>query len=174
MLDRAIKAFLISMGCGGAENINVAYSQATNEYPNAVIKSFQSTHAPENTGIEVYQVQIQAKQSAVTAVNEPNPEGSRVILDNFIGQILASMMQSSDGYTFDYTAGLITAAGQALAVSDGSPQGDLSAQNNADMAEFTLDHLYYKGASRGQPDDDAAAWVEVRNFECHAYASSVH
>lgn len=173
-LDRAIRAFLISMGCGGVDNINTGYSTTVNTYPNAVVKSIQSTHAPENTGVEVYTVQIQARQSAVTEVGEPNPEGKRVELDGFIGQILAAMMQTSDGFTFDATAALITTAGQGLATSDGSPAGDLSAQNNADMAEFTLDHLYYKGATRGQPDDESAAWIEVRNFECHAYASSAH
>lgn len=164
--DRAIRAFLISQGCGSAEDINVAYSVSTNTYPNTVVKSISSTHLVENSGLERIQVQLQFKQTAAIDPGEPNPEFTRVQLDLRVGQSLAAMLQTSDNYTLDATAALITVAGQALAVSDGSPAGNQSALNNADMAQFTMQHLYYKGAARGQPDDDNASWVEVRNFEC--------
>lgn len=168
-VDRAICAFLIANGCGDASSVNPSYSVETNKYPVTIVKAYQSQHDPMLTGREVYQVHIQMKESAVSASGEPNPEFNRTRIDALAGAVMACMMQSDDGNTLDYTAGLITAAGRALNTGSPLPSG----QNNADMSDFTIDHIYFKGSQRGTPDDDGSAWVEVRIFEVHGCPANV-
>jgi hypothetical protein len=36
--------------------------------------------------------------------------------------------------------------------------------NNGDMATFTCQHIQYTGDTRGEPNEEGASWVEVRNF----------
>ncbi len=176
-LERAIAAFLLANGCGTVDDVSPGRSLKLNTYPLTIVKTAQGSHDPQNTGTMVCQVQLQFKQSAINEKGEPNPGQAWVEFDARIGAAMAQMLQSNDGNTFDYTAHLITVAGRALAVAvtdqddpDGAAQAAQIAANNADMADFTLTHLYYKGYARGVPDDEASAWMDVHNFECHACA----
>lgn len=168
-IDRAICAFLIINCCGDSTNVSPSTSIAVNKYQLIQVKAFQSQHDPMLTGRESYQVQIQCKASAITESGNPNPEFRRAQLDALRGQALACLMQSDDDNTLDYTAAAITKAGRALNTGITLPDG----QNNADMSDFTIDHLYWRGSTRGEPDDEAAAWVEILNFEVHGCAANV-
>lgn len=168
-LDRAICAFLIANDCGDESNVNPSYSIATNAYPITTVKSYQSQHDPMLTGRDVYQVEIEMKQSAVTASGNPNPEFNRAEIDALVGAVMAAMMQSNDANTLDYTARQITLAGRAL--NTGSILTD--GQNNSDMSDFTVDHIYFKGSQRGDTDEEGTAWIEKRTFECHGCPANV-
>ena len=176
-LDRAICAFLISQGVGdwaaqepGDVIVIPADGLEIKSYPNVTVLSMSSNHDPMLTGIEVFQVHIAIKFSATGLLNQKtlagpiqqaNPYSTRVARDAVVGLVMAAMMQSEDNATLDYTAGLITAAGRALATSG----SDQEQANNADMTEFTCQHLYYTGTvARGKPDEEGCAWVEVRGF----------
>ncbi len=173
-LERAIVAFLLANGCGTVDDVLQGRSLRIKGYPVTIVKTAQGMHAPQNTGIYVCQVQLQFKQSAVNASGEPNPDHVWVDFDARIGMAIAQMLQSNDGCTFDYTAAAITTAGRAMAVAaDDSPEAALIAKNNADMPDFTLTHICYKGYARGVPDDDSGAWMDVHTFECHACPSNV-
>lgn len=167
-LDRAICAYLIAQGCGTAGNISPANSQPVNAYPTITVKSFSSEQDPVLTGRESYQVQIQCKTSAATETNDPNPAARAAQSDALVGQVMAAMLQSDDQNTLDYTARAITTAGRALATG----LNILPDSNNADMLDFTLDHLYWIGTQRGEPDDDGSAWVEIRTFKCNGSPSN--
>ena len=161
MLDRSIAAYLISQGCGTWANILSSDSLQIKGYPNATILSHQSVQDEVLTGNERWQVTITAKYSAVQSVNAPDKYAARVARDQFVGLITAAMLQSDDGATLDATAAMITAAGRALATT-GTPQQQA---DNADLVNFTCLHVHFLGSTRGIPDEEGCAWVEVRRFE---------
>lgn len=158
-LDRAIVAYLIAMGAGTAADTFPAYQSGTKKLPNTTIRAFQSQHEVKGSGNEVYNVSIQSKFPAAVQPGQSNPHANWLGSDRRIGLILAAMLQTDDGETLRKVATDITTAGRALAVSDPT--------NNSDMAEFTLEEIYFRGSARGTPEEDATAFVEVRNFECH-------
>ena len=162
MLDRAIVAYLISIGNGlfTWANCYPADSLELKQYPNTTVESHTSEHTPMLTGIEEYHVSITIRYSTVQSVNVANPYAARVARDALVGTVMAAMMQSADGATLDATAALITAAGVALATSGTQTQQ----QNNADMVNFSCQHVYFLGSQRGKPDEAGTDWVEKRNF----------
>ncbi len=166
-LDRAIVAYLISVEAGTAANTYPSYCSTDKVFPNTTVKSHASAHDPDLTANEIFNVAIMAKFNA--REETANPEAKRKAADERIGLIMAALLQSDDGQTLKATARAITAAGRALATSDNATV----AANNADMADFTLQHWYYKGAVRGTPEDESCAWVEVRNFQATASPSNV-
>ncbi len=110
-------------------------------------------------------VDIQCKFPAAHQPGQSPTFINRVEMDKRVGLVMAAMLQSSDGESLDATATAINDAGRALAGTDPA--------NSSDMAAFTLQKLYYKGAVRGEPDEEGVSWVEVRNFECHGCPSNV-
>jgi hypothetical protein len=176
-LDRAITAFLIQNGIGkwAVQNkgdciIVPADSLEIKTYPNVTVWSHSSQHDPVQTGNEYFQVRITCKFSAAGAKQSANPYAARVARDKIVGTLMAAMMQSSDNSTLDYTAMLITQAGNAMATS-----GTIEQQaNNADMTQFTCLHVYYLGTeSRGEPDEAGCDWVEVRSFKITCAPSAI-
>ena len=166
MLDRAIAAWLASQNCGyitatTTAQILPANSPIQKSYPCIIVHSQRSTNTPQFVGNKQFSVKIMIKQSAVTTVADLNAENARVILDQLVGQCLYAMLQSNDGQTLGLTCSNITAAGQALATSI----LPYVAQNNADMATFSLQNLWDEGQTRGEPSEPGASWVEVLNFE---------
>lgn len=164
-LDRAIVAYLISVEAGTAANTFPSYCSKEKPIPNTTVKSHAAVHDPNLSGNEVYSVAIQYRHPATLEATETNDETNRAACDLAIGTIMAALLQSADGQTLDATAAAITAAGRALATSD--------ATNHSDMADFTLQHWYYKGAVRGDPDDDSDSFMEVRNFQAVVCPSNV-
>jgi hypothetical protein len=167
-LDRSLVAYLVSQGIGvweledaGDVVISPADGLAVQTFPNITVASMSSQHTPMLTGIEEFTTHIMVKYSVAGALQQANPFAVRVARDYTIGLVMAAMMQSADNATLDATAALITAAGRALATS-GTAQEQA---NNADMANFTCQHVYYNGTvGRGKPDEKGCDWVETRGF----------
>lgn len=185
-LDRAIAAYLLSQDAGTAADVFPTWALSTKIYPYTVVKAHQFTHDPMNTGNEIWQVALQFRQSAANDAKEPNPYYKRVELDARIDAAMDALLLTSDvntqhpgfqnnGQTFDYVAQQITAFGRALALpQDVSAQAQQIAKNNADMANFTCLHWYYRGGARGDPEEEGCAWFEERNFEAVATPSVIN
>lgn len=168
--DRAVAAWLQSQNCGWITDgppalsalITPAYSpNVILTYPVIKCHAARSSQDTPLTYNSRFNFQIRVEQTAVTDVGEENPENQRVILDQLVGQVLYQMLQSEDGQSLNFTAANITAAGRSLA-NTGSDQSQL---NNSDMDNFTIQYLFWRGQTRGEPSETGCAWVEVLNFE---------
>ena len=176
-LERAIRALLVSTGAA-----TMADCYISNDPRERIglatgitdIQAVQSNTEPEISGNEKWAVRIQNKFGVPTQPGEANPNVNRIEMDTRVGRQMLELLRSNDGMTLFKTADNITAAGRALAVSDGSTDGDIQAENEADMAEFTCLFVRWLGSSRGQPDDASCSWVEVRNFEITACPSAIN
>ena len=162
-LDRAIVAYLVSQGLPGLVVPAAIYGGMT--YPVTKVHSVSATANPVNTLNKEFMTDITCISSAVIPNSQADAQTQWAALNNMVGLVEAAMLQSNDT-TLDVVAKAITAAGNALATG-GSPE-------NADMAQFTLLHLYFRGDTRGKPDDGSCAWMEVRHFECHGFPSAVN
>lgn len=169
-LDRAIVAYLISVGIGDQTNVLPHKThRKMDALPLVIVRS--TVGMPEGQdGNDRIRVRISILGSAGVDEDEPNPVVSRVNHDALIGKVRAALRQSDNGgATLDATCVLINVAGRALAVpADASPEAALVAQNNADMADFTLDQWYDAGFGDGEPLDSAYAWEEVLLFDAVA------
>lgn len=176
-LDRAVTAYLISNGVGkwkvqnpGDCTVSPADGLAISTYPHVIVLSHSSTHDPAPTGDEAFMVRIICKFGVAGARQQANPYAARVARDAIVGLMLTLMLQTDDNATLDLTAANITAAGRALA-ADADP---LIAANNADMANFTALHVGYHGTTtRGDPDQEGCAWVEIREFRITACPTAI-
>lgn len=174
-LDRAIVAWLTLNNCGYVTDTTAALIVPGNtpaikiSYPVIIAHAARSTTAPQNVGTQELTVQLRIEQTSVLEVNDPNPENTRVVLDQLVGQVAYQMLQSTDRMQLDVTCAGITAAGRALA-TDADPQ---VAANNADMVNFTVQYLRYDGQTRGKPSEEGASWVEILNFTAIANASAI-
>jgi hypothetical protein len=165
-LNRALCAYLVSVGAGSAGDTTPANSGGGKGFPNTTVQATLSKPEVPLTGLRRISVHVSIKGSAVLGVGEPNPEVARVNFDNRIAAVYDALMQSDDGQTLHATAALITAAGRALAVPvDASPEAALFAANNADMAEFTCQAWYDAGEGDGEAEGEGCAWEEVLLFE---------
>lgn len=174
-VNRAVAAYLVSVGAGSFEDTVAANTRTPTGYPNTTVHATLS-HAEVNmTGLRRVKLQISIKGSATTDPNDPNPDDTRVQFDNRIGLVYDAMMQTADGQTLHETARLITLAGRALAVSmqPGDPKADQLAQNNADMVDFTCQAVYDMGEGDGEPSEDGTAWEEILLFDILASPSNV-
>lgn len=163
-VERAIRAWLIECAAGTADDIYISNDSRERQFPITDIIAQESKHHPENTGTEIWQVTIQHKFPAANQPGQTNLGKNRVQMDDRVGKQMAAMLQSNDNLTLNATWEGITTSGRLLATT-GSAQEQA---NNADMADFTCLFVRYMGATRGKPDDDSCAWVEVRNYEVTA------
>lgn len=173
-LDRAVVAWLLANAAGTPSDVLPANSVALKHYPCTIVKSYRSAQAPELTGDDYWNCDVQIKGSASNEANEPNPNYKWVDLDARVGLTKAVLLQgyaatpdqAADQANLTYTAQQITAWGSDLVnPADQSPQAKIIAQNNADMAAFTCLSWYYKGQSRGEPNEEGCSWVEILHFE---------
>lgn len=173
-LDRAIAAWLIANGAGAATDVLPATGVTPKYYPCTIIIARRSTQEPELTGNDMWDVEIMVKGSAASEGNEPNPAFRRVQLDQRLGLTKACLLQgyiassgrAADQANLTFTAQQITAWGNNLAgPGDGSPQALQDQANNADMNDFTCMGWYYRGQSRGDPNEEGCSWVEILHFQ---------
>lgn len=164
-LERAVVAYLVSVEAGTYDDTFESYCSMDKVLPNTVVRASGSTHEPLHGGNEVWQLSVIVRGIAVDDADTESRYAAVGALNERVGKCLAAMLQTEDNQTLDYTAEQITAAGRALAVSD--------PDNHADMADFTCQSIYYKGAQRGQPEEDNSIWAEMRNFEVRCCASAI-
>lgn len=182
-LERALRALLFSVGAVGAKDCFISNDHRTRNTEDAPltdgitdILAFQSTTGEaEDSGNEKFTVRITNKFAVPTQPSETNPGGFRLAYDQRIGKQMLALSESNGQDMRDPVCDLITEKGRALATATGSTAVELQeAANNADMAEFTCLSLRYLGMTRGQPDDNSCAWVEVRTFEISACPTAIN
>lgn len=170
-VERAVRAWLISEGAGTAADLFISSdwrARPQSEVFSTIVAS-ASRHHPEHCGTEIWQVAVTHFFPANVPPDHANPDAYRVALDNRVGLAAAALAQTDNNQTLDYTADGVTTAGRALAAA-----GTATDQaNNADMDEFTCLQVRYLGATRGKPEDESCAWVEVRNYEITAAAAAI-
>lgn len=172
-LDRAIAAYLVSVGAGSFNDVAPGNTNTAKGYPNTAVRSTISRPEVQLTGLRRITVHISIKGSAVTAPLEPNQEAPRLVFDRRVSDTADAMAMSDDDQTFRATARAITDAGRALAVLfDDSPEAALFAANNADMADFTCQAVYDAGEGDGPADEEGCAWEEILMYEILASASN--
>ncbi len=181
-LERATRAWLQESGAVGPLDCFISNDSRDRSAANApldqgitdIVALSSTTGEAEDSGNEKFIVRFSTKFGAIVSPDEPNPAVNRVECDKRVGKLMLAL---SDGKSSDMrlaTAQAITAAGRALATAvDSTPAAVRDAENNADMTEFTCLSVRYLGMTRGQPDDNSCAWIEVRNFEISACPSNV-
>ena len=173
-LDRAVAAYLVSVGAGGPNDCLPHNTVLANTYPNTDVHSTLSRPEVALTGLRRVMVHISIKGSAVLKPGEPNKDVLRVNFDKRVADTYDAMMQSDDDQTLRYTCGLITTAGRALAVAvDNSEAAALNAANNADMVDFTCQAIYEAGEGDGTADAEGCDWENVLMFEVVCSPSNV-
>jgi len=149
-INRAITAYLISAGCGTANDISPSNSAQITTYPNTKVKSAIATPNPVLSGDYKVQVQISIKGSAVT--------GSVADFDARVEKTGDALMQSDDNVSLRATATLINAAGRAL---------------GGDMLDFTITEFYDAGSGDGEADAVGCDWEEILLFNVTAANANV-
>lgn len=175
-VDRAVAAYLISVGAGGPDDTVPANTRQPKTPTNTTVRATLSIAEVHFTAVRRVKLQISIKGSAVLNPGEPNPDGTgRKAFDDRISAVYDAMMQSDDGETLRFTARAITAAGRAMAVSvqPGNPASDQFAANNADMVDFTCQAVYDMGEGDGEASDEASSWEEILLFDILASPSNV-
>lgn len=165
-LDRAIVAYLQDRGV--SENIYPANCSIERQTKNVTVWSHNGTPSEQFSGSYSFQVMIEIENSATQQPNEPNPEKQRAELDELTEDTHDALMQTEDNENLKATAEAITLAGRELAVTDGTPEGDKRAENNADMAEFTCQWWEESGLTGGRPNVEGGAFKEVLMFRAIA------
>jgi hypothetical protein len=165
-LNRAICAYLVSVGAGGPEDTVPANSGGSQGYPNTTVHATLSKPEILLTGIRRITTHVSIKGSAVVAVGEPNADVARKNFDDRVAAVEDALMQSDDGQSLRATAVAITAAGRALATPvDISPEAAQFAANNADMVDFSCQAWYDGGEGDGVPEGEGCAYNEILIFE---------
>lgn len=174
-LERAIRALFISKGAATKDDCYVSNESrdrtGLDTGITAILAEQSTTQDSELSGNEKWQVSIQNLYGAVQQEGEP-PELNRIEMDKRVGR-QELLLRKGEADKLDVSADDITAAGRALAVTDNTPEGDLSAAQNEDMAEFTCLFMRFLGSTRGKPNDEACAWVEKRHYEITACPANV-
>ena len=138
----------------------------------------KSVETVVGTRNETFQVQIEWKWPGADQPSQPDPDWLWIDINNFVGVGMAglSLTDSDAGDVSKITALDITAAGNALAVdaSNGADPAQVEfAKKNADMATFTCEAIFYKGATRAEKGDGSLFLREIRHFEVVACAANV-
>lgn len=113
-LNRAIRAYLISQGCGEADNIHVGFTVATREFPNTTVKAAIGTPDSPFSGNYKIRVIVTVKGRAAKNNQPGDPELARIKFDERLARTFDALMQTDDSQTLRYTAKAITSAGRGL------------------------------------------------------------
>ena len=181
-LERAVRAFLILQG---KTSDSIAFStngdifiandsRARSVLPNrtCACPTFSPTKSYRPEG--VCQLQILHKFAAVVQPDQPDIDTQRRAADEYLGQTIDTMMIGAGEQGMVRLAAAITAAGQWLAVPDGTTPGDKIASNNADMKNFRCDWIKQSSpfVTRGNADD-STNWAEILNFDAFVSHASI-
>ena len=166
--NRAVCAYLIGKGIGGQDNIRPGNSPLAKTYPNVTARVIIGK--PEVPLIGVYRVNLalHIRGSAATdpAVLDQNGHFGLVQFEKLLSNVNDAMMISADGFTLCQTAEDITTAGRLLTLPAGNtPEAIQAAQNNADMADFTMQNIYDDGFGEGDPSAVGCDWEEIILFQ---------
>lgn len=172
-IARAVRAHLISEGVGTAADVFCEMSTADRTLPSTTIVTGDGQEYPFATGNWRFTVSIVLRDTAVQDPDETNTNVSWTDANTRYSAIRDALTQIGGSQPLLYTAQTITTAGQALATSDGSDEGDLRAEDNADMAAFTC--MWWKeiGLSAPTASETGTHWESELQFDCMACNSAL-
>lgn len=172
-ITRAIRALLISEGAGSAVDTFAAPCGEPRALPNTTIHSGDADPF-DGPGNWSFSVMLILRDEAVTQSTKPNPVAQRVAANQRFTNISNTLTRSDDTHTLKYTALAIQNAGRALAVSDGSAEGDKRAADNADMADFSVLWWEKSGFGSAKQASPGAFWERDLNFTCVACNAAIN
>ena len=136
-INRAVRAHLIAQGVGTVLDTFSAPTADDRILPNTTILTGELSEETKYTGNWRGLVMVSLRDEAAIQPGEINPNLSWVAANTRLTNISNVLRETGTNGLLTYTALALTAAGRAMAVSDGSAEGDLLALDNADMADFT-------------------------------------
>lgn len=180
-VDRAVVAYLISASQGSINDTYPVANSADKSLPCTIIETGDGTEEETGLGLFRHSVTVTMKYPAAlpaVAEGQPPPDSQTQMkaARARAAAIIDVLRITNDQSTLDYTAQSITAAGRAMAVdqSNGAdPDEKQSAQNNADLADFTIHWWECKGFGSPKPSEDGSYFVTEALFECVAGAAAV-
>ena len=174
-LDRAICAYLISVGAGSSDDTTPNATQATYAYPTTTVHATTGQPDPPFTGNYRITVHISIKGSASQAVGDPNPQEAWAAFNARVATVQDALMSGNGCDSLADTAAAINAAGRALAtvVDPTNPASVQFSANNADMVDFTLIQWIDRGFGDGQADAKGCTWEEILVFEAYCCSANV-
>jgi len=167
-LDRAVVAYLISVGAGSDKDTFPANSIESTEYPLTVAQTLGGIPDPVLVGNYKMRIAVSVKGSVSKFIDDTNDQAARMAHDERVSDVFDALMQSDDDRTLRATARLINAAGRALAMYP----VDIAA-HNADMADFTIIQWLDGGFGDGKSDEAGCDWIETLYFDVIACPSNV-
>ena len=190
-IERALRQYFINGFLGATAlpqptlnngGIFLTLDNGSRSNPLRTIMAQTSKEMVEYVGAEIYQVTIVDQFEAIAVPGQVDPDYNRVQIDLQLGQMQYLMMLTANNATLDQTCANITNAGRGMAVlkaNGGSAPNLQSANDNADMAQFTCLLVVPKGSRRGksadedEPSGPKTYWREVRMFEITAAPSFI-
>ena len=162
-LERAVWNYLLQQGKGTVENTYFGDFNGERILPNRTIVA--TSFSPKKKFRPEGRCQLVIEHHFPAVSQDENFNTQRVQKNEFVGGTEESMT-IGDGQSYNLTADYITLAGRALAVSDGSPEGDTLAADNADMVGFRCDWIEESDPflTRGRPNIEGVYWIEIMNF----------
>lgn len=164
-LERAVQAFLILQTKADAGETFISNDSRQRVIPNrtVIVTAFspERPYRPEGTCY----LQIQHHLPAAVQPNDGDVNIRRVEADEYLGATMDSML-NGDKQSLAAVADQITAAGRWLAQTDGTPEGDQVAADNADMVNFRCDWIKMATPFQTRGNNESGTnWVEILNFQ---------
>jgi hypothetical protein len=174
-ITRAIRALLINAGAGTVDDTIAEPFSGKRELPLTNIASGDGVEMVECPGLYRFPaIILTLEDDATVQPFEVNSNAPLISANSRFSKIKNALMQTDTGTDLRLTAISITAAGNALAVSDGTPEGDKRALDNADMADFTVqDWRAVSFPVAKLAGDKGTFWEREISFECVACAAAV-
>lgn len=173
-IERAIRQYLIQQGTTSVNDCFISNdSRIADILPNRKIQCSSFTPQRPMRPEGICHLQIQHHFAAAQQPGEPNPDAQRIGMDEYLGDTMDSML-CGDDQSLNVVADAITVAGRSLAVTDNTPQGNVIAQNNADMVNFRCDWIKqaHPFITRGN-SGESTNWVEILNFDAFVSTAAI-
>lgn len=156
--DRAIAAYLASVvaAVNPAVEIYTTNVSTTRKLPLVDVLTAQGAENPPFSGNHTLSVRVRVEFPAANDPNTTNPQENRLALDAMADAVFDAFHLCDNGCDYSATAAAITAAGNALAVSD--------PVNHADMADYTCLQFLGVEYAGGVDDGETTSFVEMIKF----------
>jgi hypothetical protein len=171
-ITRAIRALLISEGAGSTEDTFVEFTSDQRSLPNTTIDSGSATEHIMFTGNWRFTgVNVVLRDAATVQPDETNTQAARIAAQERYDLVRKALTRVGDNGEFTFLPSELTAAGRALAVDESSGSDAESvqrAEDNADMADFTVFWWNITNLSSPRLNTEATAFEADMQFDCIA------
>ena len=173
-LGRAIRALLIQQGAGSLADTVCELSSADRALPiTTILTGDGAEHIPHTGNWRFGEVTLELHDSAVIEPDEVSQNRSWLDATERYSNVRDALGRIADSGNTLFMADAITAAGRALATSDGSAEGDQQALDNADMAAFTVTWWHEIGLAAPTASDTGGFWEAQLKYDCICCNSSL-